>query len=103
MLTPNERTLVVSMRGMPAALAFVDTARLELIGTVQIGPAGSNGDLAVMSGNGHYVFATFDNLAAGTGGVAVVDVRTRTVVRDWQYPGTGRPHGIWHSRKKPRF
>ena len=103
MLTPNERTLAVSMRGMPAALAFVDTARLELIGTVQIGPAGSNGDLAVMSGNGHYVFATFDNLAGGTGGVAVVDVRTRTVVRDWQYPGTGRPHGIWHSRKKPRF
>ena len=103
MLTPNERTLVVSMRGTPAALAFVDTARRELIGTVQIGPAGSNGDLAVMSGNGHYVFATFDNLASGTGGVAVVDVRTRTVVRDWQYPGTGRPHGIWHSRKKPRF
>ena len=103
MLTPNERTLVVSMRGMPAALAFVDTVKLELIGTVQIGPAGSIGDLAVMSGNGHYVFATFDNLAGGTGGVAVVDVRTRTVVRDWPYPGTGRPHGIWHSRKKPRF
>ena len=71
---------------------------------MQIGPAGSNGDLAVMSGNGHYVFATFDDLApAAPGGVAVVDVRTRTVVRDWQYPGTGRPHGIWHSRKKPRF
>ena len=49
MLTPNERTLVVSMRGMPAALAFVDTVKLELIGTVQIGPAGSTGDLAVMS------------------------------------------------------
>ena len=56
-----------------------------------------------MTDNGHYVFATFDNLASGTGGVAVVDVRTRTVVRDWPYPGTGRPHGIWHSRKKPRF
>ena len=36
-----------------------------------------------MSGNGHYVFATFDNQASGIGGVAVVDVRTRTVVRDW--------------------
>jgi len=103
MLTPNERTLVVSMRGMPAALAFVDAVKLELIGTVQIGQAGSMGDLAVMSGNGHYVFATFDNQASGIGGVAVVDVRTRTVVRDWQYPGTGRPHGIWHSRKKLRF
>jgi YVTN family beta-propeller protein len=103
MLTPNERTLVASMRGAPATLAFVDTVDLAPIGTVQIGPAGSFGDLAVMSGNGHYVFATFDNLAAGTGGVAIVDVRTRTVVRDWAYPGTGRPHGIAHSRKKPRF
>jgi DNA-binding beta-propeller fold protein YncE len=103
MLTPNERTLAVSLRGMPAALAFVDTARPELIGTVQIGPAGSNGDLAVMTNNGHYVYATFDAGAGGTGGVALVDVRTRTVVRDWAYPGTGRPHGIWHSRKKPRF
>ena len=103
MLTPNEGTLVVSMRGSPAALAFVDTVSPGLIGTVQIGPAGSFGDLAVMSGNGHYVFATFDNQAGGTGGVAIVDVRTRTVVRDWAYPGTGRPHGIWHSRKKPRF
>jgi len=103
MLTPNERTLVVSMRGMPAALAFVDTVRLEPIGTVQIGPAASFGDLAVMSGNGHYVFATFDQTGSGIGGVAVVDVRTRTIVRTWDYPGTGRPHGIWHSRKKPRF
>ena len=91
------------MRGMPAALAFVDTVALELIGTVQIGPAGSSGDLAVMTNNGHYVYATFDAGAGGTGGVALVDVRTRAVVRDWQYPGTGRPHGIWYSRKKPRF
>ena len=103
MLTPNERTLAVSMRGSPATLAFIDTVNLALIGTVQIGPAGSFGDLAVMSGNGHYVFATFDNQAAGTGGVAIVDVRSRAVVRDWAYPGTGRPHGIWHLRKKPRF
>lgn len=102
MLTPNERTLVVSLRGSPAMLAFVDTVNLAPIGTVQIGPAGSFGDLAVMSGNGHYVFATFDRQAAGTGGVAIVDVRTRTIVRDWAYPGTGRPHGLWHSRKKPR-
>jgi DNA-binding beta-propeller fold protein YncE len=103
MLTPNERTLVVSMRGTPATLAFVDTLNLELIGTVQIGPAGSLGDLAVMTNNGHYVYATFDAGAGGTGGVALVDVATRTVVRDWPYPGTGRPHGIWYSRKKPRF
>ena len=103
MLTPNERTLVVSMRGTPATLGFVDTVHEALIGTLPIAGANTFGDLAVMTNNGHYVFATFDRLAAGTGGVAVVDLRTRTVVRDWPYPGTGRPHGIWHSRKKPRF
>ena len=32
----------------------------------------------------------------GTGGVAVVNVRTRMVVDTWDYPGTGRPHGIWY-------
>ena len=46
---------------------------------------------------------SLDNSANRTGGVAVVYVGTRTVVRDWPYPGTGCPHGIWYSRKKPRF
>lgn len=107
MLTPNERTLVVSLRGSPASLGFVDT---ETVGTpapaVQVVPianAGSSGDLAVMTPNGHFVFATYDNAAAGTGGIVVVDVRTRQIVKSWAYPGTGRPHGIWFSRKAARF
>jgi YVTN family beta-propeller protein len=99
MLTPSERTLVVSLRGTPATLAFVDTAKLTLIGTLQIAGTGTFGDLAVMTRNGHHVFATFDAGTGGTGGVAVVDVRTREVVSTWAYPGTGRPHGIWYSRK----
>ena len=104
MLTPNERTLVVSMRGSPATIAFVDTVDLTLLGTVQIAGTGTFGDLAVMTNNGHYVLATFDAGTGGTGGVRVVDVRTRTVVGEpWMYPGTGRPHGIWYSKKKPRF
>jgi hypothetical protein len=103
MLTPSERTLVVSLRGSPAALAFVDTVQLTLIGTVQIGGAGTFGDLAVITRDGRHVYATFDAGATGTGGVAVVNVRTRTVVDTWAYPGTGRPHGIWYSRKKLRI
>jgi DNA-binding beta-propeller fold protein YncE len=103
MLTPSERTLVVSMRGSPAALAFVDTVTLALRGTVQIGGAGTFGDLAVITQDGRHVYATFDAGAAGTGGVAVVDVRRREVVATWAYPGTGRPHGIWFSKKKARF
>ena len=103
LLTPSERTLVVSLRGSPATVAFVDARRLTLIGTLQIAGAGTFGDLAVMTGDGHYVYATFDAGIPGTGGVAVVDVRMRRVVETWAYPGTGRPHGIWYSRKKLRL
>ena len=103
MLTPNELTLVVSLRGSPASLGFVDTLTLTSLGLVQIGPTGSAGDLAVMTTNGHHVFATYDNGTAGTGGVAVVDVRTRGIVDTWAYPGTGRPHGVWYSKKQARF
>ncbi len=99
MLTPSERTLVVSSRGTPASLAFVDTKRAVLRGTVPIAGPGTFGNLAVISGDGRYVYATCDALAGGTGGVAVVDVRRRAVVKTWQYPGTGRPHGVWYSRK----
>ena len=103
MLTPDEHTLVVSLRGSPASLAFVDTIDLTLLGTVQIGGAGTFGDLAVITNNGRYVYATFDAGISGTGGVAVVDVRRRKVVDTWMYPGIGRPHGIWYSRSKARF
>ncbi len=102
MLTPSERTLVVSLRGSPATLAFVDTANLALTGTVQIGGAATFGDLAVITGDGRYVYATFDAGVTGTGGVAVVNVLSRKVVATWAYPGAGRPHGIWYSRKKLR-
>ena len=102
MLTPFELTLVVSLRGSPATLAFVDTVRLKLIGTVQIAGDGTFGDLAVITSDGRYVYATFDAGTNGTGGVAVVDVRRRKVVDTWAYPATGRPHGIWYSRRKPR-
>ena len=102
MLTPFERTLVVSLRGSPATLAFVDTVSLRLIGTVQIAGDGTFGDLAVITSDGRYVYATFDAGTSGTGGVAVIDVRKRKVVDTWMYPGTGRPHGIWYSRRKLR-
>jgi hypothetical protein len=58
MLTPSERTLVVSLRGTPATLAFVDTAGLTLERTLQIGATGTFGDLAVMTPDGQYLYAT---------------------------------------------
>jgi DNA-binding beta-propeller fold protein YncE len=103
MLTPNERTLVVSLRGSPASLSFIDTLALTAFPSVRIGPEDASfGDLAVMTQNGHFVYATYDNNIGGTGGVAVVDVRSREVVDRWQYPTSGRPHGIWYSKGTPR-
>jgi DNA-binding beta-propeller fold protein YncE len=107
MLTPSERTLVVSLRGEPAAasLAFVDTVNLVLERKIAIAPAGTLGDLAVMTPDGEYVYATFDYGPGNPtpGGVAVVHVPTRTVVSTWTYPGTGRPHGVWYSSRKAKF
>ena len=103
MLTPNDLTLVTSLRGSPASLAFVDTTNLSLLGRIQIGGAGTFGDLAVITGDGRYVYATFDAGVDGTGGVAVVDVQKRKVEATWAYPGIGRPHGIWYSQTRARF
>jgi YVTN family beta-propeller protein len=103
MLTPSERMLVVSLRGSPASIAFVDTVHLKLRDTLQIGETGTFGDLGVITDDGRLVYATFDAGATGVGGVAVIDVGTRKVVETWPYPGTGRPHGIWYSRKKLRL
>jgi DNA-binding beta-propeller fold protein YncE len=50
MLTPNEGTLVVSLRGSPASLSFVDTLALAAFPPVRIGPEDTSlGDLAVMT------------------------------------------------------
>jgi YVTN family beta-propeller protein len=100
MLTPSERILVVSLRGTPATVAFVDTFKQIVVKTVVIGGADTFGDLAVMSDDGRFVYATFDALAAGTGGVAVLDADSGKLVDTWAYPTTGRPHGIWYSKTR---
>lgn len=101
MLTPDERVLAVSLRGTPAQIAIASVRKKTVIDTIPIGGAGTFGDLAVMSPDGRYVFATFDAGAAGTGGVAKVDIQKRTVTA-WAYPRTGRTHGIAYSTTKLR-
>ena len=93
-LMPGERTLIASLRGTPARLAFVDTDPLTFEHTLDIAGAGTFGDLAVASTNGRFVYAVFDALAGGQGGVAKVDAHKREVVDTFMYPGIGRPHGI---------
>jgi YVTN family beta-propeller protein len=101
LLTRDRKTLIVSLRGTPARLAFVDTRSLELTATVDLAGAGSFGDLAAMSRNGRLVYATFDRGATGFGGVAVVDIRRRTVIDTWDYPAAGRLHGVAISPDRP--
>ena len=100
-LTPDERILVVSLRGSPARLAFINTRQMRLITTIDIAGQGTFGDLAVASPDGRYVYATFDALAAGQGGVVKLDLWRRTL-DTWLYPTTGRPHGIYYSTVKFR-
>jgi len=100
MLTPDERTLIVTLRGTPARVAFIDTIAHEVIGFVPLvgtDGSGANGDLAVMSHDRRFVYATFDRGAGGIGGVAVIDVKTMARVATWAYPIPGRPHGIAYS------
>ena len=103
MLMPGERTLIVSLRGTPARLVFVNTYPLSLEETLDIAGTGTFGDLAVASPNGRFVYAVFDKLAAGRGGVAKVDAHHRRVVETFLYPGNGRPHGIAYlAARSPR-
>ena len=92
-LTPGEQTLIVSLRGTPARLAFIDTEEMELE-TLDIAPSGTNGDLAVPSPDGRYVYATFNTGIPGTGGVVKVDAFKRKILATFTYPSTGRPHGL---------
>jgi hypothetical protein len=70
--------------------------------TLDLAGGGSFGDLAVASPDGRYVYATFDRLAAGQGGVAKVDVDERTVVDTFLYSGNGRAHGIAYVPRRGR-
>ena len=103
MLTPSERTLAVSLRGSPAALAFIDAVNLESLGSVVFPVDGQTfGDLAVMTNDGRYVYATYDRGISGGGGVAIIDVRRRAFVDSFDYPTVGRPHGIALTKRRPR-
>ena len=76
---------------------FVNTENLTLLGTLPIAGPGTNGDLAVGSTDGRFVYATFDAGATRQGGVARVDLASGTVTA-WPYPGVGRPHGVYYSK-----
>jgi hypothetical protein len=102
LLTRDRQTLIASMRGAPARLAFVDTRSLTVTDTIELAGPGTFGDLAAMSSDGRFVYATFDRGATGVGGIAVVDVRRHAVIDTWDYPGAGRTHGVAVTPSRPR-
>ena len=102
LLTDDQGTLIVSMRGTPARLAFIDTRTLAVTELVDLAGADTSGDLAAISDDDRFVYATFDRGETGTGGVAVVDVERRAVIDTWTYPGVGRVHGIAYTSQTPR-
>jgi YVTN family beta-propeller protein len=100
LLTRDQGTLVVTLRGTPASLAFMNITTLA-VDTLGIAGPGTFGDLAAMSKDGRFAYATFDRGPTGIGGVAVVDLQRRALVDTWAYPGTGRPHGIAWTHVQP--
>ena len=102
LLTRNQQTLIVSMRGTPARLAFIDTSSLTLTTTIDLAGPGSFGDLAAMSADGRHVYATYDRGQTGIGGVAIVDIDARAVVGTFDYPAPGRTHGVAFTTDMPR-
>ena len=94
-LTPDQRTLVVTLRGSPAALALVDVETMTLHRHRAIWSALARSAIsAVASPDGQRIYATFDAGVTGVGGVVALDARNGQRLLSWTYPGTGRPHGI---------
>jgi DNA-binding beta-propeller fold protein YncE len=88
-LTPNGRTLVVTLRGTPAQISLLDTCSFAV----------RKIDIPGHTTTGHHWLSPhgrFTYVAAETpGSLVVVDNRTATVVADYPYPGGPRPHGVF--------
>lgn len=89
-LTNNGKTLLVGLRGTPAAAAFVDLETLmsESLGLSTV--AGTSTGHHDLSPNSHFGFISVDGPAPPH--IAVLDMRNRSVLA--RYTDPGRPHGV---------
>ena len=93
-LTNDGATLVVTLRGTPAQVSFLDTATFGVhIVTI---PGHSLAGHHWLSANGRYSFVAAERVGAA-GGVAVIDNDTYEVIADYPYPAGSRPHGVFHT------
>lgn len=94
-LTPNGKTLVVTLRGTPAQISIVNVFETLSAQLVNIAPNTTTGH-HWLSQNGRYSFVAVET----PGSLAVVDNLTAQVVATYTYPGGGRPHGVFYEPTK---
>jgi DNA-binding beta-propeller fold protein YncE len=95
-LTPDGRTLVVTLRGTPARISLLDTCSFAVRG-VDI-PGHTTTGHHWLSPNGRFTFVA----AESPGSLVVVDNRRAAVVADYPYPGGPRPHGVFAEPNRDR-
>jgi YVTN family beta-propeller protein len=91
-LTPDHRTLVVTLRGTPAQISLMDVDTLTV--TLVDIPGHTTTGHHWLSRGGRFSFVAVENPA----GLVVVDNRTAAVVADHPYPnppGGNRAHGVF--------
>jgi hypothetical protein len=95
-LTNDGSTLVVTLRGTPAQITFMDTESFATrIVTI---PGHTTTGHHWLSADGKYTFVAVES----PGGLAMVDNRTGQVVCDDTYPnppGGARPHGVFYTSR----
>ncbi len=91
-LTNDGQTLVVTLRGTPAQVSFLDTH--SFTAQVMTIPGHTMTGHHWLSANGKFTFVAVES----PGGLAVVDNETAEVVTDYPYPtppGGSRAHGVF--------
>jgi len=95
-LTPDGKTLVVTLRGTPAQISLLAIRTFTVL-LVTI-PGHTTTGHHWLSPKGRYTFVAAEN----PGSLVVVDNRSGAVVADYPYPpppGGTRPHGVYYEPK----
>jgi YVTN family beta-propeller protein len=100
-LTPDQRTIVVALRGTPAEVSFV-RLRTPALEVTRVRVPGTTTGHHWLSRSGLYTFVATEGEGAAAG-LAVIDNRTVRAVDHYPYPGGGRPHGVFYDLLLPSY
>lgn len=93
-LTPDGKTMVITLRGTPAQISIVNLFNHLSVQTVDIVHGTTTGH-HWLSNNGRYSFVAVER----PGGVAIIDNHAAQVITTYVYPGAqtdSRPHGVFY-------